>query len=78
MNTHVIAIRMEDRCNFAPKLQEVLTKYGCEIKVRLGVPDVCEPKGLILLVVQADEQTREKILPDLRGVPGTAVKAMSL
>jgi hypothetical protein len=35
------------------KVQEILTKYGCNIKVSLGLPDcssnVCSENGLIIL-----------------------------
>ena len=69
---------MEDRCNFAPRLQEVLTKHGCIIKVRLGVPDICEAKGLTILVVEGDDSAQEDLLTELRGVPGAAISSINL
>ncbi|MGE5484062.1 MAG: hypothetical protein ACM3X4_03465 [Ignavibacteriales bacterium] len=78
MATQVVAVQMNDRCNHAPQLQEVLTRHGCVIKVRLGVPDMCEGKGLILLVVEGDDNVRGDLLSELRGVPDTTVSSIDL
>jgi len=74
----IVAIQMDDRNHHAPRLQEVLTSHGCNIKVRLGVPDMCDGKGLILLVVEGEEGDREALLSEIRGVPSARVSSIDL
>ena len=48
----IMAIRCGKRRENADELQRVLTKFGCNIKMRLGLHeagDVCSDEGLILL-----------------------------
>lgn len=50
----IMGIQIGDREHEAIKVQELLTKMGCNIKTRLGLHDTgtegfCSSKGLILL-----------------------------
>ena len=53
MNRTVLLILIESRMQAAVKVQEVLTKFGCLIKTRLGLhdvgPNICAETGLIFL-----------------------------
>ena len=69
MNTETImAIRASKRREVADALQGVLTEFGCNIKMRLGLHqagDVCSEEGLILLqLVDAEEAGAIKALED--------------
>ncbi|MCG0276033.1 MAG: hypothetical protein L5655_07725 [Thermosediminibacteraceae bacterium] len=71
----IMAILQRDRTRSAPKVQEILTKYGCNIRVRLGIHDVdethCSNEGLIILqLCGSDEETRrmERELNEIEGV----------
>lgn len=64
--THtIIGIHLTDRSRDAVGLQEVLTRYGCSIKTRIGLHDAsdgqCAPGGIILLEVisKQDELIKE-------------------
>lgn len=64
--THtIIGIHLKDRSREAVGLQEVLTRYGCSIKTRIGLHDAadgqCAPGGVILLEVinKQDELIKE-------------------
>ena len=50
MKTTIMAIALEGRNRFAPNLQEILTKHGCIISMRLGLhetsKDLCADRGL--------------------------------
>jgi len=52
---------LHERVKTASKVQELLSKYGCDINTRLGLhvasPESCSPQGLILLefIDDADE-----------------------
>ena len=55
----IVAILQENRVETAPKVQDVLTEYGCHIRVRLGLHDAaldaCTNTGLILLQMCGDK-----------------------
>ena len=49
----ILGIQVGDRVHEAVKVQELLTKYGCVIKTRLGLHEAssnnCSSNGLIIL-----------------------------
>ena len=51
----IIGIQVSNRIEEATKLQEILTKYGCLIKTRIGLHDMGEYKclnyGIVLIQV---------------------------
>lgn len=53
--TAIIGISVDNRKNDSQKLQEILTKYGCSIKTRIGLHDMGEYKclnyGIVLIEV---------------------------
>ena len=53
--TAIIGISIENRKEESQKLQDILTKYGCFIKTRIGLHDMGEYKclnyGIILIEV---------------------------
>lgn len=53
--TAIIGISIENRKEESQKLQDILTKYGCYIKTRIGLHDMGEYKclnyGIVLIEV---------------------------
>jgi hypothetical protein len=53
--TTVFGVKLNNRIETAPKFQEIITKYGCNIKTRIGLHEVtdnvCSPSGIIILEV---------------------------
>ena len=51
----IIAIKVDNRAQEAQKLQEILTKYGCEIQTRIGFHPIgdykCTNFGIVLIEV---------------------------
>ena len=49
----ILGLHLTDRVKEAIKVQDVLTKFGCSIKTRLGLhdvnDDVCSTNGIIIL-----------------------------
>jgi len=64
------------------KVQEVLTRNGCNIRFRLGLHDAglesCSNSGLILLQVCGEKTEVEQLQAELQQVPHVKVKLMSL
>ena len=59
--TTIIGIKISNRLESAVSVQEILTKYGCIIKTRIGLHEEidgqCSPRGLILLEIINDEES---------------------
>lgn len=51
--TIIFGIKLLNRTVTATDFQQVMTKYGCSIKTRMGLHDVqngvCSPSGIILI-----------------------------
>ncbi len=58
--TTIIGIKISNRLESAISVQEILTKYGCAIKTRIGLHEEingqCSQKGLILLEITDNRQ----------------------
>lgn len=76
----IIGINITDRVQEANKIQEILTKYGCSIKTRLGLHEVvdnyCSKSGLILLELTGDKSEYSKLEQELLKVQGLEIKKM--
>ncbi len=77
MDNHIIVgIHIVDREAHAPKVQEVFTKYGMQIKTRLGLhDDVCPSNGLILLEM-ADTPETCQMIEAIGAIEGVDCKTM--
>ncbi|SKA85268.1 hypothetical protein SAMN05443428_106140 [Caloramator quimbayensis] len=82
MEFTIMAIVVEGRNNNAPKVQEVLTKYGCIIRTRLGLhesaKDACSEKGLILLELFGDDTEIEKLKNEIMNIEGIRINTMKV
>lgn len=79
----IIAIKLSPRNSVAPKVQEVLTEYGCIIKTRLGLheasKDKCSSAGLILLDLLNDDKDKIKnLLKDLNSIEQVTAKILEI
>ena len=73
MKHTIFGIHISQRTENVPAVQALLTKYGCNIRTRLGIHDAdttsCSPSGLVLVDVfgaEADDFYKE--LEALKGV----------
>jgi len=68
----VILIKIDHRSTEAVVVQNILTEYGCNIKVRLGLHEVskefCANDGLIVLEVEGDKRKLNTIVKKLNAV----------
>jgi hypothetical protein len=76
----VLGVLLPNRFQEAVKFQELLTQYGCNIRTRLGLHEVCDHKcsvsGLILLEMYGDEEQILELEEKLRGLDGVQVQKM--
>lgn len=81
--TNIMAVRIDHRSKKAPTVQEVLTKHGCLIKLRVGShetsTDFCAEDGIILLQLSAQNDGEVKALEaDLAALGGVTVKTIEI
>jgi hypothetical protein len=77
----VLAVMVDKRTVAAGKMQEVLTKHGCIINLRVGLHEtsrVCEEQGLILLSVVGSRKEVVALRADLGRIKGVQAKVMVL
>ncbi|MCW3788549.1 hypothetical protein [Plebeiibacterium sediminum] len=76
----ILGVRIYDRIKEAGEVQQVLTKYGCSIKTRLGLHEVtddfCSKSGLIILELFGDIQEQVKLEQELIIIDGVDVQKM--
>lgn len=78
---NIMAVLVSHRINNAKELQEILTKYGCIIKVRLGLHeagDVCSEEGLIILQLCGQEDEINALADELNKQEGIKAKNMQI
>ncbi len=73
----VMSIRLNDRDDIAPQVQEILTQNGDLILGRFGIHDPGETNhGLITLNLRGDMQRIQKMTEDLKKLKGVQVNHM--
>lgn len=79
--TTIIGIKLTNRLELSAEFQEIITKFGCAIKTRIGLhttcSNVCANWGTILLEI-IDESKVSEIKRDLSRLEGVKVQSMTL
>jgi uncharacterized protein (DUF1330 family) len=82
MDYRIAAVKIGKREAAATKVQAILTEFGCNIKVRLGLHDVpsgaCSPSGLIIMELVADDSEIKKFIADLNAVTDVTAKVIEI
>lgn len=80
MKNTIISALLDKRTENAPDIQEIFTRHGCIINVRLGVHELkgCSDNGLILLVTSGEEEQISNLINDLQAHPRLKVTAMDV
>ncbi|OHD53777.1 MAG: hypothetical protein A2Y33_02655 [Spirochaetes bacterium GWF1_51_8] len=77
----VMAVRLEKRVKEAVKVQEALTKFGCNIAARFGIHDTgeqCSDEGLILLCLNGSPAEIAELAKTLKSIPGVKADILEL
>jgi hypothetical protein len=64
MSCHIMIVKIGARRKDSPQVQEVLSRFGCSIRVRLGLHethDVCSDEGILILQLDGDVAEMEKL-----------------
>ena len=75
---NLMGIVIGNRRDFAPAVQEVLTEFGCIIKMRLGlhegVENFCSNEGFIILNLYDDDKEINRFIKRLENIESVRVK----
>lgn len=77
----VLGVLISHRTKNAVEVQDILTKFGCIIKMRLGLHEtenVCADDALLLLQLDGKEQEIKNLEISLNAVDGVKTKLISL
>ena len=76
----ILGVQVTNRVKNALQVQEILTKFGCNIKVRLGLHEVteavCSTIGLLILEMYGKPSEIRDMESRLKAVQGVVVKKM--
>jgi hypothetical protein len=74
----IMAIKVNGRIAHAPQVQAILTKYGCNIKTRVGFhelnEDQCSMDGLLILQLFGKETEIQTMFDELKKLEGVIPK----
>jgi hypothetical protein len=77
MNT-IAAVKINGRIAQAPLVQEILTKYGCNIKTRIGFHEVSEDKcsmdGVLVVELIGKQTEIQDMFEELNKLDGVTPK----
>ncbi len=78
--TRILGLRIVNRANNSIEIQDILTKFGCSIKTRLGIHDLvddyCSTSSIILLELTGDLIECDKLENELSKVNGLEIQKM--
>ena len=76
----IVGVHVTDRAIHAGDVQSILSKYGKNIRTRLGLHEVSEdaasPNGLLILEVVGSNQEIDALSDELRRLKGIQVQSM--
>ncbi len=76
----IVGIHVTDRARAAGRVQEILSKYGKNIRTRLGLHDLhaeaAGPEALILIEAVGTHAEIDQLSDELRRLPGIQVQSM--
>ena len=74
----LVAVKVSGRVANAVKVQEILTRYGCHIKTRIGFHEVsdddCSMDGILVIQLMGDEKGIQEMFEELGNLDGVTPK----
>ncbi|AGB41210.1 hypothetical protein Halha_1264 [Halobacteroides halobius DSM 5150] len=74
----IVALQLDERGDFAPDMQKILTKYGDNIKTRIGLHNYSDDQGLILLQFSGQSNSLAEFKAEVNNINSLSYKAMNL
>lgn len=77
MDCSIMVVKIGSRRERSPEVQEVLSKFGCSIKMRLGLHEtenVCSDEGLLILQLAGEQDEMKKLEKALSSMKDISAK----
>jgi len=77
----IMAVLIENRKAKAIEVQDLFTKFGCNIKMRLGLHEttnVCAEDGLVILQLSGDDEDIKRLETELNQLDGVKSNLITL
>ena len=76
-------VRINDRDHTAVRVQEILTEYGCSVRMRLGLHDegtnnVCMPSGVLILQLCTEKAKAKELEAKRNAVENVSAQLVDL
>ncbi len=81
MTCYIMVVKIGERREHSPKVQEVLSQFGCSIKVRLGLHEtdnVCSEEGILILQLTGEKDEMLKLEKALNVLPSVKAQMVIL
>lgn len=82
MEKTIILIMVGKRRESAVTVQQILTKYGCNIKTRLGIHDGvldrCSEQGFLMIEFVGEQNEKTGIMDELKKVENVSAELVTL
>ena len=81
MDCNIMVVKIDARREDSPKVQEVLSRFGCSIKVRLGLHEtheICSDEGILILQLCGDPKEMFELERALNAMERVAAKMVVL
>ncbi len=78
---NIMAVLINHRSRKANEVQEVLTRFGCHIKMRLGLHEAenfCSEEGLVILQLCGEKSELESLKNELNSIKDVKAEYMEL
>jgi hypothetical protein len=76
----VFGVMLSNRIETATSFQEIISRYGCNIKTRIGLhtvtDNVCSPSGIILLELIGEDSDISSLYDEIAGLEGVQIQKM--
>jgi len=79
MDCTIMIVKITERAQISPKVQEILSKFGCIISMRLGLHDAgdrCSSNGFLVLQLCGDEGEIAKLETELNAIDEVKAKTV--
>lgn len=81
MKADIMVVKIESRREDSTKVQDVLSKFGCSIKLRLGLHEtdnVCSEEGLLILQLSGEREEMLKLESALNAMDRVQAKMIMM
>lgn len=81
MSIYIVSILVKNRIIEAEKIQKILTEFGCNIHLRVGLHELsnqCSDEGLILIEFISDDNIFNDFINKLKTIEHTNVQYLKI